>query len=79
MLQTDSERESTRETHVAPVAGLAAGLRLTLGEHAFIRLLASGGVAIVRYKFTTPPGATEVFGTDRVYGKMSVETGLSFW
>jgi hypothetical protein len=79
MLLTDSERESSRETHVSPVAGLAAGLRVTLGEHAFIRLLASGGVAIVRYKFTTPPGATEVFGTDRVYGKMSVETGLSFW
>jgi hypothetical protein len=79
MLQTDSDRESTRETHVSPVAGLAAGLRLALGERAFIRLLASGGAAIVRYKFTTPPGATEVFGTDRVYGKMSVETGLSFW
>jgi hypothetical protein len=79
VLETDSEEKSTRQTRVSPVAGAAAGLRMTLGPHVFLRVVASGGATIVRYKFTTPPGATEVFGTDRVWAKMAVETGLSFW
>jgi hypothetical protein len=80
VLDTDSPLKTTRETHVSPVVGGALGLRLGMGPHAFVRLLVTGAVAVVRYQFSTlPPDAREVFGTERAYGKMGVETGLSFW
>jgi hypothetical protein len=65
---------------VIPVAGLAAGARLALGGAVFLRLLASAGVALVRYDFVTlDPEPIVAFGTERAWGKMGAELGFSFW
>jgi hypothetical protein len=68
------------DARVIPVAGLGAGLRIPLGRTAFIRVVAAVGVALLRYDFVTrQPGQDVAFGTERLWGKMGLEAGFSFW
>jgi hypothetical protein len=63
-----------------PVAGGLAAVRFPMGRRMFLRLVAAVGLALVRYDFVTPGGmGTVAFGTERTYGKMGLEAGLSFW
>jgi hypothetical protein len=79
-LDSWSNEEAKSELHAIPVAGWGAGLRIPLGRRAFLRVLAGVGVAVLRYDFFLDDvSQTVAFGTERVWGKMGVEAGFSFW
>jgi hypothetical protein len=64
---------------LTPLVGGELGLRAALGSRAFVRLLGSLGVAMLRHRFADEPGDIERFGTERTYVKMALEGGLAFW
>jgi hypothetical protein len=80
VLQSQTPVASATDVRLVPEVGAAAGLRIPLGRAPFLRLVAALGVAPLRYDFVTPsPARIVAFGTERLWGKMGVEAGLSFW
>jgi hypothetical protein len=80
VLNSQSRDDAASDVRLIPTAGLEAGLRIPLGKALFLRVVASVGVALLRYDFVTPPpDRTVAFGTERVWGKMGAEAGFSFW
>jgi hypothetical protein len=68
------------DAHLIPVVGLLGGLRIPLGRLAFLRVVGSLGVALLRSEFVTADASRRVaFGTERLWGKMGLEAGFSFW
>lgn len=80
LLRSQTQDAARTDTRLIPVAGLGGGLRIPLGKVPFVRVVAALGVAVLRYDFVTGPSDQIVaFGTERVWGKMGVEAGFSFW
>jgi hypothetical protein len=77
------------DTRAIPVVGAMGALRLSLGAHLFARLVAGGAFDVVRYTFRPCQGmpvpdcmllgGNQSFGTQRIYVKMGIEGGVSFW
>jgi hypothetical protein len=78
VLHSQSQDASATDVRLVPELGAGAGLRIPLGKSAFLRVVAALGVAPLRYDFVTSPEIV-AFGTERVWGKMGVEAGFSFW
>jgi hypothetical protein len=79
LLDSDTGRGESA-LRAIPVAGGLAAARFPLGRRVFLRLVAALGIAVVRYDYVTPePDSSVAFGTERTYGKMGLEAGLSFW
>lgn len=80
VLYSHSTEDAATDVRLIPSAGLAGGLRIPLGRAPFVRVVAALGVALLRYDFVNPPpDRTVAFGTERVWGKMGLEAGFSFW
>jgi hypothetical protein len=82
LLWLDSHAGETdaSDSRLVPSVGAGAGLRIPLGKSTFARVVAGVGVALLRYDFVTlPPDRIVAFGTERVWVKMGVEAGFSFW
>jgi hypothetical protein len=80
VLDSRSGERTATDVHVSPVAGLVGGLRLSLGRFAFLRAVASLGASVLKYDFVTADRRQTVrFGTERLWGKMGIEAGFSFW
>jgi len=80
VLNSQSQDDAATDVRVVPTAGLGTGLRIPLGKAPFVRVVAALGVALLRYDFVNPPpDRTVAFGTERVWGKMGLEAGFSFW
>jgi hypothetical protein len=80
VLNSHSQDDAATDLRLVPTAGLGAGLRIPLGRAPFVRVVAALGVALLRYDFVNPPpDRTVAFGTERVWGKMGLEAGFSFW
>jgi hypothetical protein len=80
VLRSQSQDHDATDVRLVPEGGLEAGLRIPLGRTPFLRVVAALGIAALRYDFVTPPPDKIVaFGTERVWGKMGVEAGFSFW
>jgi len=67
-----------------PIALVAAGLRLPVGDYAFFRVTSSVGVALVRYDFyyseepDSPRQSVFTAPTRRFYAKIAGELGVAF-
>ena len=80
LLDSRNSDASVSDAHLIPIAGATAGLRIPLGRQAFLRVVGTLGMALLRYDFVTAdPSHTVQFGTERLWGKMGVEAGFSFW
>jgi hypothetical protein len=80
VLRSQSQVAAATDVRLVPEVGAEAGLRIPLGKAPFLRVMAALGVAALRYDFVTPePDKIVAFGTERVWGKMGVEAGFSFW
>lgn len=79
VLRSQSQEADATDLRVVPEFGAEAGLRIPLGKAPFLRVVAALGVAALRYEFVTEPDKIVAFGTERVWGKMGVEAGFSFW
>jgi hypothetical protein len=78
VLRSQSQDDTATDVRVVPEAGVEAGLRIPLGRAPFLRVVAAFGVAALRYEFVTQDQIV-AFATDRVWVKMGVEAGFSFW
>jgi hypothetical protein len=80
LLDSDAGAMGDTALRAIPVVGGLGTARIPVGRRVFLRLVAAVGIAMVRYDFVTPqPKGTVAFGTERTYGKMGLEAGLSFW
>jgi hypothetical protein len=79
VLDSRAGRRSATNARWSPVAGLVAGLRFPVGKLVFARLVGTLGVTVLRYDFVTGEEQKVAFGTERLWGKMGLEAGFSFW
>jgi hypothetical protein len=79
-LESQSANKSATDVRLSPVLGMLLGLRIPLGRAVFARLVGGLGLALLRYDYVTRGDDTRVaFGTERLWGKMGIEAGFSFW